>query len=158
MPPALSPQQTLDLVFVEQMTEQQQQMLRTGQHAPALKSQRALKLRFGSVEDTIAIEEVFDKADAALKAQKVGTYQRHVCDAVRLVLAGWQHMTDVNTGTPVAFDPAKLEKVLDAGDVGELRQRLLPAMSIGAADRKKSAWRLPSEQDKSASPAAPATA
>jgi hypothetical protein len=137
--------------MIEDMTDEQKLKTRQGESFDANEGQRALVFRHATVDEAIDIEEQFSVADKLLSEGKLGPALAKMKKAIESVFVGTRNMGMDDAGAPVSFS-----SVLGPADIGEIRQRLVMAMTIGGADRKKSALQLPSAPGKPASPAVPA--
>ena len=96
----------------------------------------ALEFRYLSAREYMRVRKLFNEAAAA---QTDDVSLPLILDGIRVALVGWQNMPD-ETGAPIAYDPADLDRVLTVADLVEVKGRLLGEMTAKESDLKKSAW------------------
>jgi hypothetical protein len=113
-----------------------------------------LLFHYPTLREARKIANLFDQSDRA-KSTDESVQLR--CDAVRVILVGWENFTD-RDGTPIPYDPNELDAILTDTDITELHARLLGDMALSEREKKVSALSAPTNTASSAPDAAPANA
>lgn len=61
-----------------------------------------------------------------------------ICEMLRVGLVGWENMTDPDTGKPLPYDPAELDRLLLLREAMELVDEMLTGGQVSPDDKKKS--------------------
>jgi hypothetical protein len=108
-----------------------------------------LLFHYPTCREARQIAAKFDEAD---KASSVDDLVRLSCEAIQIILAGWEHVTD-RAGNVIKYNPSELDTVLTLIDFDELRAKLLKDMSASELEKKRSALFPPVNTVNSASDA-----
>jgi hypothetical protein len=131
--------------------EKYRYVLSTDRSKPADK-QPALIFHYPTCREVRQIANKFDEAEAA---KTVGEGIDMRCEAIKIILCGWENFTD-RDGSPIPYDPAKIDEVLSDTDFTELNARLLREMSMSEVEKKRHAFSMLSTSANSAPNAATA--
>lgn len=115
--------------------------------------QPTLLFRYPSCREQRQIGTLFDSASVATTFED---RDKARCDAVQIILVGWEQFT--KNGKPLAYDPTQLDSVLTDTDFDELESHLLRQMTLSELEKKASALSVLSKRESSATSAVAANA
>ncbi len=133
MPVAVDPNQTIKIVLERDMEKLM---------PPAFLYKPLTSRQWRQVA---GLNDIIEDMDGA------GQLMDQMAACVKIGLVGWEHMTDIETGTPVEFDPDKIEDVTLMPDLQEIIAQRTTYFSF--EDKKKLSSPSDSETATSASDA-----
>jgi hypothetical protein len=108
--------------------------------------QPTLLFHYPTCREVRKIANLFEQSD---KAQSIDEAIKLRCDAIKVILAGWEHFTD-RAGNVIPYDPNELDSILTDTDFTELNAKLIKSMSASELEKKAFALYPPSKQESSA--------
>jgi hypothetical protein len=93
----------------------------------------ALIFHFPTCREVRKIGNLLDESEKAATLDE-GISKR--CEAIRVILVGWEHFKD-RQGNLIPYNPDELDNVLSDADFTELNARLLTEMSASELEKKR---------------------
>ena len=101
---------------------------------------------YPTCRETRQIANLFDQSD---KASGVDEMINLSCDAIRIILCGWENVT-TRDGTTVSYQPENVDAILTESDITEVRANLLRDMGQSEVEKKVRAFSVQSSSGQSA--------